>query len=27
MVVGFGGVETIGYLVEYLNEAQKDESE
>lgn len=27
MVVGLGGGETIGYLVEYLNEAQKDESE
>lgn len=27
MVVGLGGGETIGYLVEYLNEAQKDVSE
>lgn len=26
MVVGLGGGETIGYLVEYLNETQKDVS-
>ena len=26
MVVGLGGGETIGYLVEYLDEAQKDVS-
>lgn len=26
MVVGLGGGETIGYLVEYLNDAQKDVS-
>ena len=26
MVVGFGCVETIGYLVEYLSEVQKDVS-